>query len=180
MEAISINPDYGERINPINSHPGIAANYFYSDYLFNVLINEYKGCIGDKSDSENIEDIQIVVNDWFPSELCPISSENGITFLYDSNMERDKYCYLPMDLNCIKICFKRPVSAEAIVLSDGNGVISDADIYVSYINEHDYLSSSVRKLIESNGAYHVNVDDIMEIYIHVDSVEKEYITLSFE
>lgn len=190
---------YMTGINPVNYHPSIPMNKYYADYAFNMLAENYPEILGPRNTYSNKN--TIVVNDWFPYHSLDINShnidrrhlpkmlnpsveDNKITFTYSDEWEHNKYLYLPMNAQTVKLCFENPVNANHIIIKNSDGSpCNDFTIWESHIGSEGFEELNREKISSiGDGKYNVMNKKITSLNLHRSlniHGEKTY-TIAFE
>ena len=193
---------YNVGISPVNHHPSIPMNKYYADYAFDMIKKYYPDMLG----SGNIYSDRnaIVLNDWFPYDdfdpyqehdehddraysrklLNPSVKDNKITFTYSDEWENNKYLYLPMNAQTVKLCFGNTISPEYVIIKNSDGSsCNDFTIWEAHIGSEGFEEFNTEKLsFIGEGKYQIQNENITSLNLHRSSKvhgKKEYI-ISFE
>lgn len=132
-------------VNSKNAHPGNAANYFYSEFIYNFLLKDYSSVFKEKKDSD-LSSKTKRINECTPSgiglkELSCSNDQAVYEFIYpDVNIPKDylfltiyPYCLFSEKTgNYVKLCLEKPAEITKVALS---GDFEKAEVFYTKINE---------------------------------------------
>lgn len=150
-----LEPETNLKINPVNWHPSTALCNSYAETLLEILEEDYKYILGNKSTYEPI----ININDWMPYKLNVNKvNKNTFNFVYPDSNDKNNFLHLPIRKNYIKLNLEEPINLKNISITGDN--IEEIEVFITKINKNlEYDDKELFSLGNKNDNFIWSLDD---------------------